>query len=334
MKKVIYTLLTVGMLFVAGACVDDYTDSNPPHLLDAPTLRLSGEGSSNLIFSTLDGSNPYQKTYAAVVSQSGPSEFTVTVLDAPGKIGDISGSLSVPDFGEVVIDQASANALKGKETGTFKFTFEPSDFGPNYDDGSANIVITVSDTQIDHKGEEASLSTSLTIPITLRRCLSTGLATGRYNVIEASGVLDDGTSYDLDDINAAWEDMGGTPPFGVTIARPAPGRYTFNDITGGVWRALYFDFDAEVEGRNRPAVGLDLCGNSLSTHDELTTIQGTEPEEGEDDPFDRASDRKFFADLTVNDDGTIDVEWWYEVVGEEDPSESPAHGTYKLELPE
>jgi hypothetical protein len=329
--------LTAGALFMAGACVDDYTDANPPHKLDAPTLRLAGTTGNNLIFSTLDGTNIYQKTYAAVIAETGgPVEFTVSVIDAPGKIGEITGSLSVPDFGEVVIDPASAGALKGKETGSFKVTFIPGDFGPDYDDGSANIVVTVSDSQLDDKGEESPLTTTLSFPITLRRCLSTGLAAGRYLVTEASGVLDDGTTYDLDDIQEAWEVISeGTSDFGVTIVRTAPGRYTFNDITGGVWRALYFDFDEDVfaEGRNRPTVSLDLCGNSLYMHDELTTIQGTEPEEGEDDPFNRAPDRKFFADLTVNDDGSIDVEWWYEVVGEEDESESPAHGTYKLELP-
>jgi hypothetical protein len=325
MKRIIYTVLTAGMLFVAGACVDDYTDANPPHMLDAPTLRLAGTTGNDLIFSTLDGTNIYQKTYAAVIAQAGdPVEFTVSVIDAPGKIGEITGALSVPDFGEVVIDQASANALKGKETGSFKVTFIPSDFGPDYDDGSANVVITVSDTQLDDKGEEAPLTTTLSFPITLRRCLSTSLATGRYIVTEASGVLDDGTTYDENDIHDAWAALGGSGSFGVTIARTAPGRYTFNDVTGGVWRALYYDFDEEVEGRNRPTVGLDLCGNSLYMHDELTTIQGTEA-----DPF----TRKFFADLTVNGDGSINVEWWYEVVGEEDETESPAHGTYKLELP-
>ncbi len=210
---------------MCAACVDDYRDYNPKHALDAPTLRVSTTGSNQTLLSV--PTNQYQSTYQAYVGLGVPVQFTVSVIDAPGKIGSISVEPSVPEFGTVTLDQASADALKGKETGDFRFTYTPNpDLEPG-DDRPLNIVVTVSDNQADKDAQ----TTTLTIPTVIGSpCFSSTIAEGNYLVTAASGNLDGGDTYELADL----VEFGGSNIV-VTITQDRPGVYTINEVTAGIW---------------------------------------------------------------------------------------------------
>lgn len=298
-------LFILGLFFVAGACVDDYTDANPPTKLDAPTLRISAAGSNQKILTV--PVNQYQNNYRAYTQYGGPVEFTVSVIDAPGKVATVSVVPSVPDFGAVVLNDASVSSLVGQEAGEFKFTFTPNAALPDQADRSLNLVITVSDSQLNQHGEAGPKTTTLTLPANLVSCVSEQLEEGTYTVTAASGNIDGGAAYTLDDLKAD----GGVDEILVVITKDRPGLYTMNEVTGGCWPIYY-------GGRANPELKVDQCGNSIQGHEGAVTA-GAAP-----GPL-----RKFTINGTLNGDGTVDVTWSYERVDAASPAD-PAKGTYTL----
>jgi len=288
------------------SCVDDYTDANPPPRLDAPTLRISASGSNQKI-ETIPV-NPYQNTYIAYQTYGGPVEYTVSVIDAPGKVGSVNVEGSVPDFGTVTLDDASVNALIGQEVGSFKFTFTPNPALPDASDRALNLVIEVTDSQVSQDGEAAPKTTTLTLPTTLVKCITEQLAEGLYVVTEASGNLDGGVAYTLDDLKAE----GGVDEILVEVTMDRPGLYTIDEVTGGVWPIFY-------SGRANPALKADLCGSTLSGHEgELTAGEAPGPL------------RTFTVDGAINGDGTVDIVWSYERTDGAATPANPAKGTYTI----
>lgn len=299
--------LIVLLLFLSvTSCVDDYTDANPPAKLDAPTLRISATGSNQKIETV--PVNAYQFTYIAYQTYDGPVEYTVSVIDAPGKVGAVSVEGSVPDFGTVTLDDASVNALIGQEVGSFKFTFTPNPALPDFSDRSLNLVVEVTDSQVGQDGESAPKTTTLTLPTTLVKCLNEQLEEGLYVVTEASGNLDGNVPYTLDDLKAD----GGVDEILVEVTMDRPGLYTVDEVTGGVWPVYY-------SGRANPALKIDFCGTTLSGHEgELTAGELPGPL------------RTFTIDGTVNGDGTIDIVWSYERTDGVATPADPAKGTYTI----
>jgi len=299
--------LIILLLFLSvTSCVDDYTDANPPAKLDAPTLRISASGSNQKIETV--PVNAYQSTYVAYQTYDGPVEYTVSVIDAPGKVGAVSVEGSVPDFGTVTLDDASVNALIGQEVGSFKFTYTPNPSLTDGADRALNLVINVSDSQLSQDGESSPKTTTLTLPTTLAKCIDEQLEEGLYVVTEASGNLDGGVPYTLDDLKTD----AGVDEILVEVTVDRPGLYTVDEVTGGVWPVYY-------TGRANPALKVDFCGTTLSGHaGELTA--GTAP-----GPL-----RTFTIDGVVNGDGTIDITWSYERTDGAATPADPAKGTYTI----
>jgi hypothetical protein len=301
MKKIFLPLLA---LLVASACVDDYTDANPRRLLDAPTLRISGSGNTQKVMSI--PLNRFQNGYLAYAPYGTTASFTVSVIDAPGKIGSITVTPSVPEFGTVTLDESSVSAIQGQEQGEFTFTFTPNPELPDLSDRALNLVVSVSDAQVSDDGEASAKTTTLTLPVNVVACISESLQAGVYRVTSASGNLDGGTPYTLEDLEA---DSGG--PIEVTITNQFPGRYTIDEVTGGVWPTYY-------GGRANPALSVDVCDNSIEGHPGEVTA-GSPP-----GPL-----RTFVIDGTVNGDGTVTITWSY--FREDAPTPAlPAQGTYTL----
>jgi len=304
MKNICITILAILLLQVS--CVDDYTDANPPTKLDAPTLRVSASGANQKIITIPQ--NQYQNNYLAYLLYDGPVDFTVSVIDAPGKVASVSAEPSVPDFGFVVIDDASAAALKGKEVGDFMFTFTPNDALADVSDRSLNLVITVTDSQSDPDGEGGAKTTVFTLPVSLVKCFSEELEEGIYRVTAASGTLDGGAAFTLDDLKAD----GGVDEILVEVTQDRPGLYTIDEVTGGCWPVYY-------SGRANPALQVDLCGTSIEGHEGAVTA-GSDP----------SPQRLFTINGTLNPDGTVDIVWSYERVDAATPAD-PANGSYTLE---
>jgi hypothetical protein len=299
--------LIILLLFLSlVSCVDDYLDANPPAKLDAPTLRISASGSNQKIETV--PVNPYQNTYVAYQTYGGSVEYTVSVIDAPGKVGAVSVEPSVPDFGTVTLDDASVAALIGQEAGSFKFTFTPNPALPDVADRALNLVIDVSDTQLSQDGESAPKTTTLTLPTTLIKCIDEQLEEGLYVVTEASGNLDAGVPYTLDNLKVD----GGVDEILVEISMDRPGLYTIDEVSGGVWPVYY-------SGRANPALKVDFCGTTISGHEgELTA--GSPP-----GPL-----RTFTVDGTINGDGTIDIVWSYQRTDGVPTPANPAKGIYTI----
>ncbi len=305
MKNFYKLILMILMVCSVISCVDDYTDANPPAQFDAPTFRISATGSNQIIITT--PVNPFQNTYSSYLKYGAPIEFTVSVIDAPGKVASVSAVASVPDFGSVTLDNASVSALVGKETGEFKFTFTPSALLPDESDRTLNLVVSITDSQLDEKGESDAKTTTLTIPSTLVSCVSQDLEEGLYHVTEASGNIDGGGTYTLDDLKLD----GGVDEIVVSITKDRPGLYTINEVTGGCWPVYY-------SGRANPELQVDFCSPGITGHEGSVTA-GAAP-----GPL-----RKFTIDGTKNGDGTIDITWSYERLDAATPAD-PAKGTYTL----
>jgi hypothetical protein len=288
---------------VYTACVDNYTDYNPQLTANAPALRASSSDPNALV--KAKALNAYQNSYVAYVLNGDPVTITVTVVDAPGKIGDISVTSSVPDFATVELDEASASALAGKTSGDFTFTLTPV-----ASSGSLNVVVNVSDTQKNKDGESAPLTTTLTIPVSIvGPCLSEGITPGNYMVTEASGNIDGGAAYDLPTMVSD----GGSNVV-VVVSKDRPGLYTIDEVTGGVWPLYY-------SGRARPKLKIDLCDGTITGHTGNVTAgsaDGTGPQ------------RKFTIDGTINEDGTITITWSYQRLDAGTPA-NPASGTFTMQ---
>ncbi len=298
-------LLILGLIFIISGCVDDYTEANPPTKLDAPALRFSSSAASQKTITV--PVNAYQKNYTVYTQYGQPTEFTVSVIDAPGRVSSVSVQPSVPDFGTVALDEASVASLTGQAAGSFKFTFTPNPALPDEQDRALNLVITVSDSQLNQNGEAGPKTTTLTISTNIVSCLSEELQEGTYVVTAASGNLDGGVAYTLDDLKAD----GGVEEILVTITKDRPGLYTFDEVTGGCFPVYY-------GGRANPALQVDLCGTVIQGHEGSVTA-GSPP-----GPL-----RKFTIDGMLNADRTISVTWSYERVDAASPND-PAKGTYTL----
>lgn len=304
MKKLLYLTLLIA---VVTGCVDDYTDFNPPAQLDAPHFRVGATGSNQLIEAV--NTNNWQKTYNAYVLYDEPVTFTVSVVDAPGKVGSVSVTGSVPDFGTITPDEASVNSLIGKEQGEFRFTFIPNPDLTNKasEDRPLNLVVNVTDMQLDDKGADDPKTTTMTIPTIIGGpCLSAPIPAGNWLVIEASGNLDGGDPFELADL----VETAGSQIV-VNITRDRPGVYTLDEVTGGVWPVVY-------DTRAIPELKVNVCGSSI-TDREGANVAGAGT----------AAARTFAIDGTVNDDGTITIEWSY-VRNDGTTPADPASGTYTL----
>lgn len=290
-------------LIMSGACVDDYTEYNPPHALDAPFLRASTSGSNQILVST--PLNPYQNTLKSYIGLGTSVEFTVSVVDAPGKINTVSVAPSVPDFGSVTLNEASVTALKGKEQGEFRFTYTANPDLAEGDDRPLNIVITVTDSQ---EGSNKQTTTLTIAAVVGSPCFSRALQTGNYLVTQASGNRDGGDPYTLDSLQLALHSR-----VVVSIAEERPGVYTITEVTGGVWPVYY-------SGRAVPELQVDVCGNTITSRTGYaTTSPGT------------AVARTFTINGTVNNDNTVDITWSYVRDDGATPID-PAKGSYKLNL--
>lgn len=299
-------LLAILLLFIAvTSCVDDYTDANPPHQLDAPSLRLSAAG-GNHVLSTVPV-NPYQNTYEVLQQYGGAVEYTVSVIDAPGKVGSVTVT-GADELGSISIDDASLAALIGQEQGAFKFTFTPSNTLPDQADRLFNITINVSDSQTTLDGEAAPKTTTMTVPTTLVKCISNGLEEGIYAVTAASGNLDGNVPFTLDDLKAD----GGVDEILVEVTMDRAGLYTVDEVTGGVWPVYY-------SGRANPALKIDLCGSTISGHEGDLTA-GSAP-----GPL-----RTFTIDGDLNSDGSVDITWSYERSDGAPTPAGAAKGTYTM----
>lgn len=297
MKKI--SLIIFAFLMIAVACVDDFTDANPPPRLDAPNLRITASGETQRIVVT--PIDRFQNAYQGYVAYGGEREFTVNVIDAPGLVDAISVVPSVPDFGSAVLNGATVTAIKGQAVGSFKFTFTPNAALPDMSDRNLNLVVTVSDSQQDQNGEGNPKITTLTLPVRMAQCLTQGLS-GKYKVTEASGNLDGDVPYTLVDLVA---DAGAD--IEVLIEEVFPGRYTIDEVTGGIWPVYY-------PGRANPAVGVDLCATTVAGHEGNLEVGGL---------------RKFTVNGTRNIDGTITITWSYVRIVGATPA-NPAKGTYTL----
>ena len=109
-----------------------------------------------------------------------------------------------------------------------------------------NLVVTVSDGQLDQEGEALPKTTTLTVPTNLVACISESLEEGMYVVTQAAGNLDGGDPYTLEDIKADAEVEFIT----VEITKDRPGLYTVDEITGGVWPVYN-------PGRANPEIGIE-----------------------------------------------------------------------------
>ena len=299
--RIIAILMVTAFL---GACVDDYTEFNPPRRLDAPVLRVNSSSSGQVIVVT--PVDRFSNANTAYVEYGTSIEFTISVIKAPGKFASVAVAPSVPDFGSVAIDNASVAALVGKEEGQFKFTFTPNPNLPNEADRALNLVVTVTDSQLDENGQPNPKVTTLTLPTNIVSCVSEGITAGVYQVTAASGNLDGGAAFTLDDIEAD----AGADIF-VTVTKVKPGRYTLNEVTGGIWPTYY-------GGRANPVLSIDLCGADIVGHPgSVTAGAGT------------AAARTFTLSGESNGDGTIDVTWSY-VRNDGATPANPAKGTYTL----
>jgi len=310
--KYIYSLILFCVTAGLIGCVDDYTDYNPPGQKNGPFVMLSASGNDNIV---LTSSQPLNTYTAYVQYGGGPVEITVNVIDAPGTIGSASVTSSIEEFGTVELDEPSFNAVKGKTSGSFKFTFTPSTTLPTMADRGLNLEVAVSDTQLDSKGKESPVTSTITIPVTLVSgpCLSK-LAAGQYKVTSASGILDGGEAYNEEDLIANSQQAFAGDQVVVTITAVRPGVYTISEISGGVVPIVY--------GWTNPAVRVNVCGNTITGRTNYLTF-GDPLEDGGD------GERTYTVDGTVNTDGTITINWSY--VGEdfETPTDA-AHGTYTL----
>lgn len=290
-------------LFVWAACVDDYTEYNAEHPLDAPALRVGASGANQAVVTV--PVNQYQNTFNAYVGLGTPVEFTISVIDAPGKVASVSVAPSVPDFGTVTLDDASVVALKGKENGSFKFVYTPNPDLTAGDDRPLNLVVTVTDSQ---EGENAK-TTTLTIPTIIGSpCFSSTITAGNYLVTAASGNLDGGDTYELPDLVEA-----GASNIVVKIVQNRPGVYTIDEVTGGIWPLFY-------SGRANPELQVDVCGNTITGRvGQVTAGAGT------------VAARTFTLNGTINSDNSITMTWSY-VRDDGTTPLNPAQGTYTLKL--
>jgi hypothetical protein len=317
--KNIYFLIILSVTFFFTGCVDDFTDSNPPDQLDAPFLRIE-TSDANAVVKPL----PLNK-YNAFVTYGQPVTFTVTVVDAPGTIGAIDAASSIEEFGTVTVGN-DASALIGKKNGQFTVTFTPSSDLPDTDDRSLNLEVYVTDSQKDDKGEASPKTTTLTVPLTIGSpCLSEGISAGTYVVTEASGNLDGGDTYDLSFLTENSASAFAANQIVVVITKDRPGVYTFSEVTGGVWPLTGGAPEDPDNGfnifRSAPEASIDLCDKIITGRSE-NLVFGDDTEEGNEEV-------EFTVDGTLNDDGTISIDWSYVRTDGNTPA-TPAMGSYKL----
>lgn len=131
MKNIKIFILIGLVIALPGSCVDDYMDANPPRPLDGPALSLLPD---------------------ETLSMGETTSFSVNVIEAPGMIDSVAYSLS-EDIGTLVVDEASVNALIGKESGSFNVTYTAP---TATEESEVRITFVVYDAQsvILHRGVE------------------------------------------------------------------------------------------------------------------------------------------------------------------------------------
>jgi hypothetical protein len=288
--------LIYGIVILLCSCsLPDFKSVNPTRLLDAPAFNITTSG-------------PHVKTVNGInyLEYGQSADVTIAVTDAPGKIADISGGFTIPAYGTITPDDASVNAVKGSETGSAKIIAMATALPSDGADRNTSISVSVVDSQVDDNGNPVPKTTTNTIPVVFVKCLGDGMATGIYEVTAANGVLDGGAAYTLDDI----ESTSGKEA-DVVITSTRPGKYTFSEITGGVWPTFY-------STRASPVLDIDLCDKTINGHGgAVTTGLGT------------TAQRKFTINGTLNNDGTITITWSYVRETAATPV-NPANGTYTL----
>lgn len=300
MKIRLFAILLVMALF--GSCVDDYTDYNPTGRVDAPWLRINSASNNQVLVVTPADRFTNELDSYALFGET--IEYTVSVVDAPGKFSGVTVTPSIPEFGTATIDEASVAALVGKESGDFKFSFKSNPALVGEIDRSFELIVDVSDSQLDDKGQLSPKVTRITLPVVIQSCIASGIA-GRYRVTAASGTTDGNEAYTLADLKG---EAGGD--VFVTITEDKPGRFSVNELTGGAY--LYFY-------GLRARLKANFCGTAIKNYVGASTLP-----ESDDYPA-----TTFTVTGTLNANGTIDMAWSYAWDDGETP-EDPGHGTYTL----
>jgi len=304
MKNRLLQIITLALL--GGACtLPDVKKFNPPSLLDGPAYNITPTGDNQGMANGKVGynGNAIGISYLAYGSST---DFVIDVVDAPGKVSDVTSSISVPDYATVTVDATSLATLKGQTTGTTKVTVvtEADPDGKGLD-RSCNLVFNVSDSQKDTEANGNPKTATTTWPTVLVKCAYGDLEAGTYQVTAAAGNLDGGTAYDLTTIEA---DNGGH--IYVVVTRTRPGLYVLNEVTGGIWPIYY-------STRANPALSVDVCPSVISGRlGAVTTGAGT------------TSTRVFTLNGTVNSTTSISMTWSY--TRTQGTPASPAQGTYTL----
>ncbi len=83
--------------------------------------------------------------------------------------------------------------------------------------------------------------------------------------------------------------------------------YTIDEVTGGVWPAYYAD-------QGSSEIQVNVCDNNITARDGAASADGN----------------TFTVNGTVNEDGTVTIEWSYE--HDDGTPANPAKGSYTLTL--
>lgn len=179
MMNLIYKIFAgVMVMALFSSCVDDFQDANPDRPFDSPYFVLNTDNTLLLSDQTV--------------------LLTLTVLDAPGKVESVEFSVAEGQ-GSVTLDQASFDAVKGQETGTFTGTFNPS---ATYE-GTVAINVTLFDAQGDN---QKSHNQSVNVVVN-HACTGRDLA-GIYDGVSCDDstkqvtVTEDAGNYNVSDVTA------------------------------------------------------------------------------------------------------------------------------------
>lgn len=201
----IYVFLLFGMALLPS-CVDEYTDANPPRLLDAPAVSVISASETTLL-------------------SNQTTEITVVVSDAPGGIDSVS-AMATDELGTSYgTFTSNASELKGQTKGTINLTYTaPEGYG-----GELEVSVFVFDGQLNHKGEAVNKSSSeqnLTLTIL---CEAAADYSGTYTAL-ANGHFGGGEDETFSDLEST-----------VIISKEDVGKFTVDDMSFGLYPILYED---------------------------------------------------------------------------------------------
>jgi hypothetical protein len=264
MKKIYISYIKIFIfLFVVSSCeVDDYQDANPPRKKDGPAVYQANLAGDVI---TAPNLNEVQLNYV----QAGKSfMIEVDVVDAPGMIDSVSLSLS-DSLGTISVDEASFNAIKGKDQGKFvvNYTGTTSSVGTT---AVENITIGVYDAQNPRK--MASISPASVKVV--ENCLASKSLVGWYDTV-ASGYNSE--------TDENYSGLTGKSELYIRANNGAdnPWNYRLRNASFG----LYAD-----QGFGEPFANLAVCDNTITT--------------GTPAPADGLQYTG-----TINEDGTLTISW-------------------------